>query len=180
MRYLVSFACVLAALLAAPLSGSAQDREDAAQDAEAPMQEPGRGVQRWHPDAYVDPAKASDPEFKVEYVPADPYEAADERVRKAKVGVGVSALGVGLGVALAMGGAAAAIGCSLDSSCTNTGVGVGAFALGVTIGSVGAAGMIGSGVALHKRKKERDELRAAYGPKRRKVRWDPARSRFVF
>ena len=108
MRYLVGFMFVLA-LVAAPLSVSAQvdDEGKAAESADAPQ--PARGVRRWHPEAFVDPLAPDKAkyDFEIEYVPVEPQEATNRR-RRRKIALGVTipivivgvALGIGAGVAI--------------------------------------------------------------------------------
>ena len=63
MRYLVGLMCVLAGLVASPLSVGAQageERTSAEPNPEEPVQatEPTRSrLERWHPEAFVDPSK---------------------------------------------------------------------------------------------------------------------------
>ena len=106
MRYLVGFMFVLA-LVAAPLSVSAQvdDEGKAAESAETPQ--PARGVRRWHPEAFVDPLapdKAKS-DFEIEYVPVEPQEAPNRRRRRA-IALGVTIpiiiLGIGIGIGAAV------------------------------------------------------------------------------
>jgi hypothetical protein len=127
MRYLVGLGLVLA-LVAAPLSASAQEVEEGAAlepSAEEPApssepapEEPIRGVQRWHPEAFVDPSKpAAEPALQLELDAAGvevtpktaPLTTAEQnRLRKRRVRIGV---GVALGLVLvgaAIGGGVAA------------------------------------------------------------------------
>ncbi|MBW1757918.1 MAG: hypothetical protein JRJ80_17360 [Deltaproteobacteria bacterium] len=69
MRYLVGFVCVMA-LVALPQSGSAQAGEEgtsAEPSGEQPAQPTPSPIERWHPEAFVDPSKpASEPALKLE------------------------------------------------------------------------------------------------------------------
>ena len=57
----------------------------------------------------------------------------------------------------------------------------GAFVWTGTALSVGGfAGMIASGILLHRRKRDRDSLREAHYGRSHRVQWDLERSRFVF
>jgi len=106
MRYLVGFMFALA-LAAAPLSVSAQvdDKGKAAESADTPQ--PIRGVQRWHPEAFVDPLApdSAKSDFEIEYVPVEPQEATNRR-RRRKIALGVTIpiiiVGVGLGIGAAV------------------------------------------------------------------------------
>ena len=106
MRYLVGFMFVLA-LVAAPLSVSAQvdDKGKAAESAETPQ--PARGVRRWHPEAFADPLAPdrATSDFEIEYVPVEPQEATNRR-RRRKIALGVTIpiiiVGVGLGIGAAV------------------------------------------------------------------------------
>jgi hypothetical protein len=109
MRYLVGFVFVLA-LVASPLSVSAQvdDNGKGAESADTPQ--PARGVQRWHPEAFVDPltgatlADAGKSDFEIEYVAVE----RPPRNRKRAIALGVTipilivGVGVGIGAAVAM------------------------------------------------------------------------------
>ena len=106
MRWLFRLLCVCA-LVAAPLSVSAQvdDEGKAAESAGTPQ--PARGVQRWHPEAFVDPLAAdrAKSEFEIEYVAVEPHEATNRRRRRA-IALGVTIpiiiVGVGLGIGAAV------------------------------------------------------------------------------
>jgi hypothetical protein len=120
MRYLFGFVCVLAGLVALPLSASAQAEKEggsAEPSAEKPAQstQPTRSrVERWHPEAYVDPTKpASEPALQLEVdsaglevTPTAPPIEEKERKRRIAIGVGVSLavvailVGVGVGVSV--------------------------------------------------------------------------------
>jgi len=137
MRYLVGFMCVLAGLVASPLSVGAQageERTSAEPNAEEPVQstEPTRSrLERWHPEAFVDPSKpkpTSTPEepggfslpFYVDPLTGAPLAVPDgspapqmptaprteEQNRRRRIGIGV---GVSLAIVVLAVGAGAAI-----------------------------------------------------------------------
>lgn len=188
MRFLASY--LLAAFLFAPLTVSAQVEEDVSR------------LERWHPEAFVDPAKPASetpPEgssLKLELTPegfgvspsaartSDGYtlEEMDLRVRRAKIGAAISPLFVAGGVSLVTYG-------SLGADCwcilfcqdferprqCNAAIGVG------VLGIVGGmAGVIASSTLLHRRKRDRDRLRRTHVGSPRRVQWDVAQSRLVF
>ena len=97
MRYLVGFMFVLS-LVALPLRVSAQEGEPS-------PQEPARGVQRWHPDAFVDPADKTRSDFEIEYAPRSAYSDMERRVDRARTGLGISVIPLVLGAVLATAGA---------------------------------------------------------------------------
>ena len=118
MRYLVGFMFVLA-LVAAPLSASAQvdDKGKAAESADTPQ--PARGVRRWHPEAFVDPLapdKAKS-DFEIEYVPVEPQEATNRRRRRRKIALGVTIPILVVGVVLAIGAGLAARNTAANVQC---------------------------------------------------------------
>lgn len=162
---------LLAVAMALPLSASAQDGY--VEETEAVP-----GVERWHPNAYADPASAPESELQLEYVPADPLKAADEGVRKARRRVGLWSLGVVGGAGVSATGVGIAVSCSFGTC--DPGGGIALFSIGIVIGTVSLAAMIASGVKLHKRKDERDALRATPPSQRRRVRWDHSTARWVF
>jgi hypothetical protein len=104
MRYLVGFVFVLA-LVAVPLSVSAQVDDDGKAAESADTLQPARGVQRWHPDAFVDPLAPDRAKFEIEYVPVEAQEATNWRRRRA-IALGVTIpiiiVGVGLGIGTAV------------------------------------------------------------------------------
>lgn len=123
MRYLLGSLCVVS-LLISPLGASAQTNEEASPPPNtanghpaqpADTQAPIRGVQRWHPEAFVAPEGAEGTEFQVEYVPpkvAFEYtqpmtpEERQRYKRRRNIAVGVVvpvvliAIGVGVGMAV--------------------------------------------------------------------------------
>ena len=103
MRYLVGFVCVLA-LLASPLGVSAQTEKEV-----------GSRLERWHPEAFVDPTKpAPEPSLQLELDSAglevtptalptvEEFELrkTDLRKRRRTIGIGVSVIVVAVGVAV--------------------------------------------------------------------------------
>ena len=122
MRYLFASMCVLS-LLISPLGASAQATKEvspppttanghSAQPADT--QPRIRGVQRWHPEAFVAPESAEVTQFEIDYVTSTPLQRAQleeqERRRKRRITIGVSvsmvlvvvAAGVTAGVASSM------------------------------------------------------------------------------
>lgn len=87
MRCLFGFVCVLG-LLASPLSVSAQEG-DARETAKSADTSPRlRGVQRWHPEAFVDPvtgntvAETTSSSFELQYVPVQPESTAQQKPKR--------------------------------------------------------------------------------------------------
>ena len=179
MPYLFGFIWVLAGLVASPLSASAQAGEE----------EGGSRLERWHPEAFVDPAE---PALRLELTPAgvdiapntprtvDGYtlDEVELRVRRAKIGVGVSTAAVGVGLAMVGGAAVNSIWCS-GEPCPPPRL-VAALSVGAVLAVGGLVTMIVSSVALHRRKSERERLREANHERPGRARWDPAQSRLVF
>ncbi len=188
MRFVT--ACWPAVLLFAPIEVTAQagDYESA--------------IERWHPEAFVNPAAPAperaptEPALKLELTPddvvvapsaprsADGYtlDEMELRVRRAKIGAAASPLFLAGGASLVAYG-------SLGDDCwcilfckdyvrpakCDAAVGVGV--VGIT---GGLAGVIASSILLHRRKRDRDRLRQAVGGQARRVQWDTAQSRLVF
>lgn len=129
MRYFFGFLCVCALVVALPRSASAQTGEEGA-SAEPSPKEPVQSTQptqsrleRWHPEAFVDPSKpASEPALELELdsaglevTPTAPLTVEElkrqetkQRKRRAGIAVGVSlvlvvglVVGVGVGVSVA-------------------------------------------------------------------------------
>ena len=191
MRYLVRFLCVLG-LVASPLSVSAQAGEE----------EVGSRLERWHPEAFVDPASKpapSEPASEgpalqleldsagVEVVPSPPrtvdgytLEEMELRVRRTKIGLGISG-GAFLGgvVMIAVALPEANIICIFECPPSpNWVTPVGTFGALLTIG--GLIGMIASAVILGRGRTELSELQEAHYGRPRRVQWDLAQSRVVF
>ena len=202
MRYLVGFVCVMA-LVALPQSASAQAGEEGTsaepsgeQPAQPTQPTPSR-LERWHPEAFVDPSQpASEPALKLEVdstalevTPSPPrtpdgytLEEMDVRVRRAKIGVGVSGLGLVAGAVMGL----AVLGASMcpftiphDTTCPPSWVDPVGIA-GLVLGVGGLVGIVASGILLRKRKRDRDSLRYAHIGTPRRAQWDVARSRLVF
>jgi hypothetical protein len=180
MVYLVGFVCVLAGLLASPLSVSAQAGEERT-TSEPNLQEPAPPSEP----APEEPAlqlKLDD--AGVDVVPSPPRTAdgytLDEmnvRVRRAGFGLG------GSGVAFVIGGVLVASGISGECGwggdvprerCDRL-----AYA-GAALAGGGAAGMIATGILLGVRKRDRRSLQEARYERPRRVQWDFARSQVVF
>jgi hypothetical protein len=96
------------------------------------------------------------------------------RVKKARIGIDVSACAFVVGSGVNYGGLAAGYSSNTEA------LSLAAVIIGSALAVGGLAGMIASGVLLHRRKRELRELQQAhYGPPRR-VQWELARSRLVF
>jgi hypothetical protein len=186
MRCLVGFVVVLA-LVALPLSASAQADEEGTAAEPNLVEEPAPE----EPSPPTEPAP-EEPALQlkldaagVDVTPSpsrtvDGYtlEEMELRVKRAKIGLGVSALStvVGFGIGIA---AATNTLCILEP-CTEPGWVAPVGITGAVLMAGGVAGMIASGILLRRRKRDRDSLREAdYGTPRR-VQWDLARSRLVF
>jgi len=174
MRYLFGFMCVLA-LVALPLSASAQDTEEGA-TAEPNLQEPVPEEPALQ--LKLDPAG-------VEVVPSPPrtpdgytLEEMELRVTRAKIGLGVSALSTVVGFGIGIAAATNTI-CILEP-CTEPGWVAPVGITGAVLMAGGIAGMIASGILLRRRKRDRDGLREARYEGPRRVQWDLAQSRLVF
>ena len=164
IRYLVGFLCVCALLGTLPRSASAQADEEPA-------------LQLKLDSAGVDIAP-SPPRTVDGYT----LEEMDVRVRRAKIGLGSSAAALfagGMFVGFGMSGD-----CGLEfcvGECTPQPKRCGAFLWTGTALSVGGfAGMIASGILLHRRKRDRDSLREAHYGRSHRVQWNLESSRFVF
>jgi len=185
MRYPVGLVCVLAGLVALPLSASAQATEEGA-TSEQHLQESASSSEP----APEEPAlqlKLDDAGVGVTPSPprtADGYtlHEMEPRVKRARIGVGVSVFaflagfGMGMPAAVELG-----LGCTASfEPCTTpdwvTPVGV----TGAVLVAGGVAGMIASGILLRRRKRDRDSLRQAHYGTPRRVQWDLAQSRLVF
>ena len=105
-------------------------------------------------------------------------EEMELRVKRAKLGLGVSAGSMALGFALFFAAAAQTVAC-FDPCCYPGWVDP-IYAMGLTLGVGGAAGMVVSGILLGKRKRKLRELQEAHYGRPRRVQWDFARSRLVF
>ena len=108
MRYWISFTLAVA-LVAWPGAARAEETvvRNGTESSEA--REPARGLQRWHPDAFVDPltgtdVRAGSSDFEIEYVPVE----RPQRNRKRAIALGitipilVAGAGVAIGAAVAM------------------------------------------------------------------------------
>ena len=124
MRYLFGFICVCALAGALPLSASAQAGEEGA-SVEPSAEEPAQSSQwtqsrleRWHPEAFVDPTKpASEPALQLELDSAGlevtptalptveelELRKTELRKRRRAIGIGVSVIVVAVGVAVGVG-----------------------------------------------------------------------------
>lgn len=185
MRYMVGFAMALT-LLASPLSASAEDTDGRGPDERpqlALLLIPKHLQERLPEDRHA----VSKPEskFSLEYQEqkSPAVHEMELRVRRARIGLGVSGIayfaGASMGLAAFMGFFSACFLSDPLEPCAPDWVAPLGWT-GVALAAGGLAGMIASGVLLHKRKRDRDSLRQArYGGPRR-VQWDLARSQFVF
>ena len=182
MRYSIGRISLLAGLLALPLGASAQ--ADAEQGASR--------LERWHPEAFVDPEKpvlqldlhATDVEVALsEPRTVDGYTLEDmnARVERTRIGVAVSTVVFVAGAAMAGAGGVTGICFTFGGgTCPPDRVTGALIGLGSALAAVGLAGAIASGVMLARRKRERTRLTEAGDRKPARVQWDPAQSRFVF
>jgi hypothetical protein len=185
MRYLFGLLCVCA-LVALPLSASAQDAEEDA-TSEPNLQEPAPSAE---------PAP-EEPALQLELTPAgvdvvpspprtfDGYtlEELELRVKRARIGLGVSGGAFVVGFGMAFGALGAAFNCSFVWAavpCSTPGwvAPVGWTGMALVVGGFG--GMIASGILKRRRKRDRDSLRYAHFGTPHRVQWDLARSRLVF
>ena len=190
MRYLFGFIWVLAGLVASPPGASAQAGEE----------EGNSRLERWHPEAFVDPAapateRAADgPALQLKLTPAgvdvaqspphtvDGYtrEEMELRVRRAKIGVGVSTAAVGVGFAMGAGAGMSSLCFSFGGEPCPPPRWVAPVSIGAVLALGGLVTMIVSSVALHRRKGQQDRLKEANHGRPGRVRWDLAESRLVF
>jgi hypothetical protein len=163
MRYLFGLLCVCA-LCVVPLSASAQEAEE-------------HGLSFWHDEALKIALFSSSPPPPPPR-PPDGYtrEAMELRVNRAAIGLIASASLLAVG-AIVMGSAAwAPATCTLGEPCAFTN----RMVAGGSLMTIGAIGMIISGVWLARRKRDLASLRYAHHGRPRRVQWDLARSRIVF
>jgi hypothetical protein len=174
MRYLVGLTCVLAALMASPLSASAQAGEEGTSDepnAEEPApEEPA--LQLKLDDAGVD-VVPSPPRT------ADGYtlEEMERRVMLAKLGVGVSAVPIFVGALLAASTAFSPLAPRTPEEQTSDRR---LQYTGAALAAGGAASMVAMGIVLGVRKRKLRSLQEADYGRSHRVQWDGARSRVVF
>ena len=177
MRYPVGLVCVLAGLVALPLSASAQDGGESTTP-EPGLQEPASEPTPEEPALQLELDDAG-----VEIVPTPPrtvdgytLEELELRVKRAKIGLGVSSSVATVGFVM---GIAAGIGyyssCAIawEEPCYGPSWVAPVGWTGVALMSGGVVGMITSGILMKRRKRERDGLRY-------RVQWDLAQSRLVF
>jgi len=199
MRYLVGFGLALA-LVAPPLTTSAQDADVAATSqhkpeestlSDEPVSDEGtlgprlrkRTRQRWDPDTYELRLDSSGLSLSP---PPAPRQKTDARLRQYRQGVIVSSLFVGIGGAL-IGSGVVVLRKWQEEECLGPSCDLippgGTYVL-FTLGTVAAfGGLIGAAVSggrLGARKRELRELQAAHRGNPPRVHWDLARSRLVF
>lgn len=182
MRYSIGQISLLAGLLALPLGASAQ----------AEAEQGASRLERWHPEAFVDPEK---PVLQLdlhstdlEVAPSGPrtvggytLEDMDFRARRARIGIGISSVAFAAGAAMAGGGAVTGICFTFGGgTCRPDRVTGALIGLGSAVMAGGLAGAIASGVILARRKRESERLTEAGHGRPARVQWDPAQSRFVF
>lgn len=138
MRCLIGFVCVLAALVALPLSAGAQDAEGGT-TSEPNLQEPAPSaapaaeedrsrVERWHPEAFADPVKpAPEPPLQLgidaaglEVTPTAPLTA--EELKRQETKLRKRRVAIGVGVALAVVGLVAGVALGVSAAKTRSGV----------------------------------------------------------
>ncbi len=93
-------------LVALPTAAKAQETPVGNGPESSEARESPRGLQRWHPEAFVDPLTGTDvrvgsPDFEVEYVPVE----RPERNRKRAIALGVTIPILAAGVGMAIGAA---------------------------------------------------------------------------
>jgi hypothetical protein len=186
MRYLVGFVCVLAGLVALPLSASAQDGEEGATP-EPSLHEPAASTEP----APEEPAlrlELNDDSVKLAPSPpptVDGYtlEEMDRRVRRAKIGFGASGGVYGAGVVLLIVAAAGSLSSPIVGGAPEDASGDWVDPAFIAGGVLAGAGVIASytalGIWVHRKRQLRELQQAHYGTPRR-VQWDLARSRLVF
>ena len=185
MRYLIGFVCLLAALVASPLSAGAQTGQEGT-DSEPNLQEPAPSSEP----VPEEPALQLELDSAgVDVTPSPPrtpdgytLEEMELRVKRPKIGIGVSAGALAAGMAMGL----AVLGASMcpfvfpaDTTCPPSWVDPVGIA-GLVLGVGGLVGIVASGILLRKRKRDRDSLRYAHIGTPRRVQWDLAQSRLVF
>ena len=185
-------AMVLAALVALPLSASAQAGEQVEASepdvVEAvPTPEPAPEEPPPSPEtAPEEPALQLNLDAAgVEVAPSPPrtpdgytLEEADLRVKRAKIGLGVSVPFILLAPVAVLMAEPVCLYSSPDQPCPE-----GSPGLAATFAVMAAGGLVGtiaSGILLRRGKRDRDRLRQAHYGTRRRVQWDLAQSRLVF
>jgi len=167
MRYLVGFVLLLA-LVASPLGVSAQTAGEVSASEPAP-EEPALQLKLDAAGVEVTPSPSRT---------EDGYtlEEMEVRVKRAKIGLWstAGATVVGTGMAFAAFGAAWSCALAWSPSCSSPPGWVAPVGwTGMVLMVGGISGMIACGILKRRRRRDRDRLR-------RRVQWDPARSRVVF
>jgi hypothetical protein len=197
---------VFLALVAVPLSVSAQAGEEGATSSEPAREEGGlsprvrkRTRQKWDPHVYEVPSSepaTEEPALQLQLddaglgvVPPPPrtpdgytLEEAELRVKRAKIGFGVSGVAFFAGVMMGFVAMANRESCFLAwGECPEYPDWVAPVGwTGLTLAMGGLVGMAVSGVMLRTRKRDRNWLRQAQRTTPRRVQWDLAQSRVVF
>ncbi|KPK66326.1 MAG: hypothetical protein AMS21_02645 [Gemmatimonas sp. SG8_38_2] len=183
MRYLIGFVLALA-LVASPLSVSAQDAEEGtapepSAGESAPPSEPAPeepSLQLQLDDAGVQVASPA-PRTPDGYT----LEEMEHRVKRAKIGLGVSGGIYAVGMGLSFGGLACADNAPSDEFINIVpGRCYALLGTGSVLGLGGLVGMIVSGVRLARHKRDRNWLRRAQYGQLHHIQWDLAQSRFLF
>jgi hypothetical protein len=181
MRYSVGFVLLLLALVASPLSVSAQAGEEGV-TSEPNLEEPATSsapapeepaLQLELDDAGVEVAPGYPPRTPDGYT----LKEMEVRVKRARVGVGVSSTALALGAIIAP--LAALSPPNEDSGASSSDSYLAAYVWAAVLG-VGLAGTIASGILLRKRKGQLRELKEAHYGTPHRVQWDLAQSRLVF
>ena len=180
MRYPVGLVCVLAGLVALPLSVSAQPAEE---DSLSSWQvDEGASLEQPAPEEPALQLKLDDTGVGVVPSPwrtPDGYtpEEMELRVKRAKIGLGVSGGVLGAGMVLLVAGLS---GCTEIVGGTCADWADPAFFAGGGIALAGGIAMYATlGTWIHRKRKLRELQRAHCGTPRR-AQWDLARSRLVF
>ncbi len=184
MRYSVAFGCVLAALVASPLSAGAQAEESEEAPKQAVEQEP---VPLSEP-APEEPALQLKLDDTGVWVATDrqklkEMERMDRRVMRAKIGLWstAGATVVGTGMAFAAFGAAWSCALAWSPPCSSPPGWVAPVGwTGMVLMVGGISGMIASGILKRRRKRDRDSLREAHYGRPGRVQWDLEQSRLRF
>ncbi len=188
MRYLVGFVIPLA-LVASPLSVSAQDAEEAATaepsaEEAAPSSEPGPeepALELKLDEAGVEVIPGPNPGLDWSLVQGDPDEM-ELRVKRAGTGLAVSGGALGAGILFFGLSYAFSYGfCTDEEECEHPATATpGLFYTGLIMMAAGAVATTSCGSVYGVRKRQLREMQRAHSRIRRRVQWDLARSRLVF
>jgi len=182
MRYSFGLLCVCALVGTLPQSASAQGgAEDATAEpnlveaepsSEPAAEEGGSRLERWHPEAFVDPA--SKPPSSIEYKsPSTSQGYSGEGMRPAAIGLIVMA-GITVGGAVMIGVGSSRLESSEDYS------GLGLAAGGAIVMLVGVVGMIATGIVMGKSTLQPSSSQKSRNQRERRAQWDLQTARLVF